>query len=47
MFSSDHHQDPFDRLLIAQSIADGRRLVTRNESMIAYAGVARFDPLSK
>ena len=43
----DHHQDPFDRLLIAQSIADGRRLVTRDESVLAYAGVAGFDPLSK
>ncbi|MDP9362022.1 MAG: type II toxin-antitoxin system VapC family toxin [Acidobacteriota bacterium] len=43
----DHHRDPFDRLLIAQSIADGRRLVTRDESILAYAGVAGFDPLSK
>jgi PIN domain nuclease of toxin-antitoxin system len=43
----DHHQDPFDRLLIAQSIADSRRLVTRDESILAYAGVAGFDPLSK
>jgi PIN domain nuclease of toxin-antitoxin system len=43
----DHHRDPFDRLLIAQSIADGRRLVTRDKSILAYAGVAGFDPLSK
>jgi PIN domain nuclease of toxin-antitoxin system len=43
----DHHRDPFDRLLVAQSIADGRRLVTRDESILAYAGVAGFDPLSK
>jgi hypothetical protein len=34
-------------LLIAQSIADGRRLVTRDESILAYAGVAGFDPISK
>ena len=42
----DHHRDPFDRLLIAQSIADGRRLVTRDESILAYTGVSGFDPLS-
>lgn len=42
----DHHRDPFDRLLIAQSIADGQRLVTRDESILAYTGVAGFDPLS-
>ncbi|MGZ8796685.1 MAG: type II toxin-antitoxin system VapC family toxin [Thermoanaerobaculia bacterium] len=42
----DHHEDPFDRLLIAQSIADGQRLVTRDESILAYTGVAGFDPLS-
>lgn len=41
-----HHHDPFDRLLIAQSIAEGRRLVTRDGSILAYAGVAGFDPLS-
>lgn len=41
-----HHQDPFERLLIAQSIAEGRRLVTRDVSILAYAGVAGFDPLS-
>jgi PIN domain nuclease of toxin-antitoxin system len=42
----EHHRDPFDRLLIAQSIADGQRLVTRDESILAYTGVAGFDPLS-
>lgn len=41
-----HHDDPFDRILIAQSIADGRRLVTRDESIIEYRGVAGFDPLT-
>jgi PIN domain nuclease of toxin-antitoxin system len=40
------HDDPFDRLLIAQSIAEGRRLVTRDEAILAYAGTAGFDPLS-
>ncbi|HEY3055435.1 MAG TPA: type II toxin-antitoxin system VapC family toxin [Thermoanaerobaculia bacterium] len=42
----DHHRDPFDRMLIAQSIVEGRRLVTRDESILAYAGTAGFDPLS-
>lgn len=41
-----HHDDPFDRMLIAQSIAEGRRLVTRDKAILAYAGVAGFDPLS-
>lgn len=41
----DHHHDPFDRLLIAQSIAEGHRLVTRDKSILAYAGSAGFDPL--
>ena len=41
-----HHDDPFDRLLIAQSIADGRRLVTKDDAILGYAGVAGFDPLS-
>jgi PIN domain nuclease of toxin-antitoxin system len=43
----DHHRDPFDRLLIAQSIAEGRRLVTRDELILTYAGVSGFDPLSE
>jgi PIN domain nuclease of toxin-antitoxin system len=42
-----HHDDPFDRLLIAQSVADGRRLVTRDETILAYAGVSGFDPLTE
>jgi PIN domain nuclease of toxin-antitoxin system len=41
-----HHDDPFDRILIAQSIAEGRRLVTNDASILSYAGVAGFDPLS-
>jgi PIN domain nuclease of toxin-antitoxin system len=41
-----HHDDPFDRMLIAQSIAEGRRLVTHDASVLRYAGVAGFDPLS-
>jgi len=42
----DHHQDPFDRLLIAQSIAEGQRLVTRDGDVLAYAGVTGFNPLA-
>ena len=41
----DLHRDPFDRLLIAQSIEGGCRLVTRDEQILAYAGTAGFDPL--
>ncbi len=40
------HDDPFDRILIAQSIAEGRRLVTKDDAILAYAGLAGFDPLS-
>ncbi len=42
----DHHRDPFDRLLIVQSIAEGQRLVTRDKAILAYAGVAGFVSLS-
>lgn len=38
-----HHDDPFDRLLIAQAISDGRRLVTTDQVVLAYAGVPGFD----
>ena len=41
-----HHDDPFDRILIAQAVSDGRRLVTTDPLILAYAGVAGFDPLS-
>lgn len=41
-----HHDDPFDRILIAQSVADGRRLVTKDAAILAYAGLAGFDPLT-
>src|ERR1043165_6826646 len=35
-----HHDDPFDRILIAQAIAEGRRLVTRDGDVIElYAGI--------
>ena len=38
-----HHDDPFDRMLIAQCIADGRRLVTRDDAIFRYRGLAGFD----
>ncbi len=36
-----HHKDPFDRLLIAQAIADSLKLVTK-DSMITKYDVATF-----
>lgn len=33
---SRHHDDPFDRMLIAQSILEGCTLVTRDRRMNAY-----------
>lgn len=32
-----HHRDPFDRLLIAQALAEGIPLVTADEALGAYA----------
>lgn len=45
-FLPNHHADPFDRMLIAQAMADGRRLVTTDAKILKYAGVMGFDPLS-
>lgn len=39
------HRDPFDRILIAQSIAERRTLVTRDEVVLSYEGVEGFAPL--
>jgi len=39
------HDDPFDRILIAQSIAEGRQLVTKDAEILRYRGVAGFNPL--
>lgn len=33
----DHHRDPFDRMLIAQSLTEGATLMTRDEVIIRYA----------
>ena len=41
-----HHDDPFDRMLIAQSIADGRTLVTKDAWILSYTGLAGFDVLA-
>jgi PIN domain nuclease of toxin-antitoxin system len=40
-----HHDDPFDRMQIAQAIVEGRRLVSRDAMVLAYSGIAGFDPL--
>ena len=32
-----HHRDPFDRALVAQAIAEGMTLVSRDRRMSAYA----------
>ena len=32
----DHHDDPFDRILVAQAIAEGLTLVTRDEIIHKY-----------
>lgn len=40
------HDDPFDRILIAQAIAEGRRLVTTDDAILGYQGVAGFGALS-
>ena len=39
------HRDPIDRLLIAQSIEIGARLLTRDGAILAYAGTHGFDPI--
>lgn len=36
-----HHRDPFDRLLVAQALAEGVPLVSRDERLDAY-GVKRI-----
>jgi PIN domain nuclease of toxin-antitoxin system len=32
-----HHSDPFDRMLVAQAIAEGLRLVTADRTLARYA----------
>ena len=33
---ADHHRDPFDRLLIAQAVAEPLRLITADAQLTAY-----------
>ena len=33
---ADHHQDPFDRILVAQTIAEGYTLITKDPQMKRY-----------
>lgn len=40
-----HHDDPFDRLLVAQSIVESRRLVTGDEAILGYGDTPGFDPV--
>lgn len=40
------HRDPFDRMLIAQAIVEGRRFVTRDGLILAYTGIPGFEPFS-
>jgi PIN domain nuclease of toxin-antitoxin system len=35
-----HHQDPFDRLLVAQALAEPFRLVTHDQSVARYSDTA-------
>ena len=34
-----HHGDPFDRLLVAQAIVEGMRLLTHDKTLAAYGDV--------
>ncbi len=40
------HGDLFDRILIAQAIAEGRQLLTHDEAILGYGGVPGFAVLS-
>jgi PIN domain nuclease of toxin-antitoxin system len=35
----NHHKDPFDRILIAQAMTNGLRLLTGDDAIKLYAGV--------
>ncbi len=39
------HNDPFDRMLIAQAIVESRQLLTRDKTILGYAGITGFAPL--
>lgn len=36
-----HHRDPFDRLLVAQSLVEGLVLITADEQLAPYGGLVR------
>lgn len=38
----DHHQDPFDRLLVAQAIVEPMRLLTRDTTVARYSDTIIF-----
>ena len=33
---ADHHRDPFDRILVAQSLVEGMPILSRDEQIAAY-----------
>jgi PIN domain nuclease of toxin-antitoxin system len=35
----NHHQDPFDRLLVAQAITEPMRLMTHDANIIKYGDI--------
>lgn len=35
-----HHRDPFDRMLLAQALSEGLRLLTADEALTAYGDAA-------
>lgn len=37
-----HHRDPFDRLLVAQAVAEPMRLLTADAQLLAYGGQAEL-----
>jgi len=38
------HRDPFDRLLLAQAVAEGLLLITADQQLAAYPGPVRWMP---
>ncbi|MGY1622870.1 type II toxin-antitoxin system VapC family toxin [Geodermatophilus sp. SYSU D00965] len=38
----DVHRDPFDRLLVAQAVAEGAVLLTADERLLGYGDVVRL-----
>lgn len=38
----DHHNDPFDRILIAQAMEEGIELLTHDSTVAKYKGSIRF-----